>query len=153
MLKKMILPLTLAAAILGLSSAVYAEESPAEAAVEYRQGAYTITKTHFGRMGAMVKGATEFNAGEFKKDAEVVAMMSQIVGRGFELKDSITDDSEAKPNIWTDPEGFKSKLEAFQVEAANLVKAADTGDMEQIKPVFGKVAETCKACHKEYRED
>lgn len=152
MLKKMILPFTLALSLLGVSTAAYSDDSPAEAAMKYRQGAFQMTKFHFGQMGAVVKGAKEFNADEFKKNAEIVAMMSQIVANGFG-EGSSADDSNAKPNVWTDAAGFKSKLESFQVEAAALAKAAESGDLEQIKPQFGKVAETCKACHKEYRND
>ncbi|MEN9432906.1 MAG: hypothetical protein RLZZ422_495 [Pseudomonadota bacterium] len=153
MLKKMILPFTLACALMGLTTAAHsADESPAEMAKEYRQGAFQITKYHFSQMGAVVKGNKEFNAEEFKKNAEVVAMMSHIVGNGFG-EGSTADDSDAKPNIWTDAEGFKSKLQAFQTEADALVKASEAGKLDDVKPQFGKVAETCKACHKEYRAD
>ena len=44
-------------------------------------------------------------------------------------------------------------METFQVEAASLAEIAKGGDMAEIKPQFGKVGESCKACHKEYKED
>lgn len=156
MLKKMILPFALAMSLIGLSTAAHSEdESPAEFAKEYRQGAFQIAKFHFGDMGAMVKGKKDFNAEEFKKNAQVVAMISHIVGNGFgEGSNAEVEDTEAKPEIWTDAAGFKSKLEAFQVEADALVKASEGGKLDDgVKAQFGKVAETCKACHKDYRKE
>ena len=41
----------------------------------------------------------------------------------------------------------------FQQEAAKLTEVAKGGDEAAIKAQFGKTAETCKACHKEFRKD
>ena len=62
-------------------------------------------------------------------------------------------ETEAKDNIWSNMDDFKKKMETFQIEAASLAEIAKGGDMAAIKPQFGKVGESCKACHKEYKED
>jgi cytochrome c556 len=41
----------------------------------------------------------------------------------------------------------------FQQEATKLAEVAKGGDETAIKAQFGKTAETCKACHKEFRKD
>ncbi|WGZ92815.1 MAG: cytochrome c [Candidatus Thiothrix putei] len=148
---------TLAIAIAAIGFAVVTnvmadEKSPAEAAIDYRQGAFTMIKHHFGPMGAMVKGEMEFNAAEFAKNADAVAALSKFPANGF-IAGSYEGETEAKPEIELNADDFKKKMETFQVEAAALAEVAKGGDIAAIKPQFGKVGESCKACHKEYKKD
>ena len=61
--------------------------------------------------------------------------------------------TEAKPEIWTKSTEFDTKMKDFQQEAAKLAEVAKGGDEKAIKAQFGKTAETCKACHKEFRKE
>ncbi|OQX05571.1 MAG: cytochrome C [Thiothrix lacustris] len=141
-----------AMSVAAISTVTAEEKSPEEAAIAYRQSSFTMIKHHFGPMGAMVKGEKEFNAEEFAKNAEAVAALSKFPINGF-TPGSDMGETDAKSNIWTNMDDFKKKMETFQVEAASLAEIAKGGDMAAIKPQFGKVGETCKACHKEYRKD
>lgn len=146
--------LTLGAAVLaiGLSAAAIAKSTPEEKAIEYRQGAFTMIGHHFGQMAAMVKGKVEFDAEAFRKNAEAVAALSQFPANGF-IAGSYEGDTEAKADIADNMDDFKAKLESFQVEAVKLAEAAaGASDLEGLKPAFGATAESCKACHKAYRE-
>jgi len=149
-----ILAITVTAMSVAAISTVTADEqkSPEEAAIDYRQAGFSMIKHHFGPMGAMVKGEKEFNAEEFAKNAEAVAALSKFPINGF-IPGSDMGETEAKDNIWTNMDDFKKKMETFQVEAASLAEIAKGGDMAAIKPQFGKVGESCKACHKEYKKD
>jgi cytochrome c556 len=149
-----ILAITLTASSIAAVSSVMAEErkSPEDAAIEYRQSAFYMIKSHFGPMAAMVKGEKEFNAEEFTKNAEAVAILSKFPINGF-IEGSNKGHTEAKDAVWSNMDDFKKKMETFQVEAASLAEVAKGGDMAAIKPQFGKVGESCKACHKEYKED
>ncbi|HPE59609.1 MAG: cytochrome c [Thiothrix sp.] len=145
---------TLAAVITGMVSiqgVSNAADTPEEAAIEYRQAAYTMIRHHFSAMGDMVKGDTEFNAETFKQDADTLANLSHYPINGF-IDGSYTGDTDAKPEIAENMDDFREKMKNFQVEAANLASAAESGDMGQIKPQFGKVGQSCKACHDSYRE-
>ena len=82
-------------------------------------------------------------------------MMSKAALEGFP-KGSGPDavkDTEAKAEIWSNWSGFEAKMSDFQKEAAKLAEVAKGGDPAAIKAQFGKTAETCKACHKEFRKD
>ena len=61
--------------------------------------------------------------------------------------------SEAKPDIWTRPDEFKTLTASFQTEAAALVKVAAAGDKAAIAAQFGKTVGTCGTCHKTFREE
>lgn len=136
-----------------MSSAWAAKQSPQEAAIEYRQSAFTMIKNHFGPMAGMIKGDVEFNAEAFAKNAQAVATLSQFPINGF-IEGSYEGETGAKPEIAAKMEDFKAKMETFKVEAANLAKAAEGAkDADALKPQFGKVAESCKACHDTYRKE
>lgn len=144
---------TLATALtLSLAANAFAKDTPEEAAIEYRQSAFKMIKHHFGPMAAMVKGKIEFDAEAFTKNAEAVAALSQFPIHGF-IDGSYEGDTGAKPDIAENMDDFKEKMETFKVEAVNLAKvASDGGDMSALKPAFGKVGASCKACHDSYRE-
>jgi len=141
-----------AMSVAAISTVTAEEKSPEEAAIEYRQSSFKMIKHHFGPMGAMVKGEKEFNAEEFAKNAEAVVALSKFPINGF-TAGSDMGETDAKSEIWANMDDFKKKMETFQVEAASLAEIAKSGDMAAIKPQFGKVGETCKACHKEYKKD
>ena len=62
------------------------------------------------------------------------------------------DDGEAKPEIWTDFEGFKFAAKAFETASLDLQKAVEQNDISLVKTALGNVGVSCKACHKKYRE-
>ncbi|MEZ5448953.1 MAG: cytochrome c [Thiolinea sp.] len=115
--------LTLATALTLSVLSTHLAADPIEDAIEYRQGAYTMIKHHFGTLGAMAKGKMEFDAETFRKNAEAVATLSQFPINGF-IEGSFEGDTAAKPDIAENMDDFKQKMETFQIEAANLAKAA-----------------------------
>ncbi|MDG4554056.1 MAG: cytochrome c [Candidatus Competibacter sp.] len=147
----------LAGSILGLGflTVASAADPKPEDAVRYRQSVYTVIGWNFKPIGAMMKGEIPFDAAAVARHAQYVEMMSKTAIEGFP-KGSGPDavkNTEAKPEIWTDWNQFETKMTDFQQEAAKLVEVAKGGDQGAIKAQFGKTAETCKACHKEFRKD
>ncbi len=140
-------------ALLALTAALPASaqfRSP-EDAVEYRQSAFTVMGTHFGRIGAMVQNKAPYDAAAAAQNAEVVAFVSKLPYAGFVEGTSDTKKGTAKANIWTDRAKFDSLAKKLQDESAKLAVASKSGGMDALKPAFLGVAETCKACHDEYR--
>jgi len=147
----------LAGGILGmgvLTVASAAEVKP-EDAVKYRQSVYTVIGWNFKPMGAMVKGEIPFDAAAVARHAQYVEMMSKAAPEGFTKGSGpdVVKNTEAKPEIWTNWSKFETKMNDFQQEATKLAEVAKGGKEADIKAQFGKTAETCKACHKEFRKD
>lgn len=152
-----LLQIGLASGILGLSllTAAQAADPKPEDVAQYRQSVYTIIGWNFKPIGAMVKGEVPFDAAAVARHAQYVEMMSKAAPEGFQ-KGSGPDavkNTEAKPEIWAKSSEFDTKMKDFQQEAAKLSEVAKGGDEKAIKAQFGKTAETCKACHKEFRKD
>ncbi|MBK9952963.1 MAG: cytochrome c [Candidatus Competibacteraceae bacterium] len=147
----------LAGSVLGLSflSAASAADPKPEDATRYRQSVYTVIGWNFKPIGAMMKGEIPFDAAAVARHAQYVEMMSKAAIEGLSegLRPDAVKDTEAKPEIWTDWGQFETKMNDFQQEATKLVRVAKGGDQGAIKAQFGKTAETCKACHKEFRTD
>ena len=140
---------------LGLLSTVQAVGAKPEEVAEYRQAVFNIVGWNFKPIGAMVKGEAPFDAAAVARHAEYIALLSKAAPEGFAAgsgPDAVKD-TEAKPEIWTKADAFDAKMKDFQQEAAALAEVAKGGDEGAIKAQFGKTAETCKACHKEFRKD
>lgn len=156
-MNKKSLGIYLAGGILSVSlfTVVHAAGPKPEAVVDYRQSVYSVIGWNFKPIGAMVKGEVPFDAAAVARHAQYVELMSKAALEGFP-KGSGPDavkDTEAKAEIWTNWDKFEIAMKNFQQEATTLTEVAKGGDEAAIKAQFGKTAETCKACHKEFRKD
>ncbi len=62
--------------------------------------------------------------------------------------------TDAKAEIWTNFPDFTAKAKAFEDRSNTLLQLASSGaDKGQVSDAFGKVMESCKACHRSYKED
>jgi len=123
-----------------------------EDAVDYRQGAMNIFSWNLGHMGAMVKGDVPFDATAFQGYAKDLAAATKLnVLDGFP-EASVTDESDAKGQIWLNWADFESKLQDLRTQSAKLVDVAAGGDEAAIKTQLGETRKTCKACHDDYKE-
>lgn len=142
--------------ILGLSfllaGAAGAAVKP-ETAIHYRQAAYTMIGWNFGPMAQMVRGKTPWDATAFARHAERVAFLAPQLLEGFPEGSGSGADTEAKPEIWTDRDGFRSKMDDFVRESKLLAEASRGGDEAKAKAQFKTTAGACKACHEKYRVD
>jgi cytochrome c556 len=136
-------------ALLTLSSTVFAQFQNAEKAVEYRESVFTVMGTHFGRIGAVVKGEAPYNKDEVAKNAAIVTMMSSLPWQAFGPG---TEGGKAKSEIWSDNAKFKAASEKMQLAAVDLNKAAQSGDLENIKKAFAATGASCKNCHDDFRK-
>lgn len=151
------LTLLLAGGLLGTGVLLNAHAAGAkpEDTVEYRQSVFNVIGWNFKPIGAMMKGEMPFDAAAVARHAAYIEMLSKAAPEGFAkgTGPDVVKDTEAKPEIWTKPSDFDAKMSNFQQEAAKLNEVAKGGDEGAIKAQFGKTAETCKACHKEFRKD
>lgn len=123
-----------------------------EDAVKYRKAAFTVMSSHFARVGATVKGEKPYDKTSVENDAVMVEMMSKLPWHAFQ-PNSVTSDSRAKPEIWKEQDKFKAASEKMQGEVSKLSAAAKAGDLNMIKTTFGSTAQSCKACHDDFRKN
>ena len=147
-MKKTILSAVAASLVLAAASAQAISFKKPEEAVKYRQSTFSVMATHFGDIGAMVKGDKPFDAKAAAANADIVATLSALPWAAFGPG---TEGGKAKPAIWKEQAKYKEHADKFEAEAVKLAAAAKTGNLDNLKAAFGDAAGTCKACHDAYR--
>ena len=124
-----------------------------EDAIKYRQAAFTVMSTHFGRIAAMAQGKAPFDAKAAADNAAIVVEMSKLPYTAFGEGTDKGLPQRAKPEVWKEPAKFKAAAEKMQGEVVKLDAAAKSGSLDAIKTAAGAVGQSCKACHDDFRAE
>lgn len=133
-----------------LAGTAFAAGKP-EDAIEYRQSVYNVIGWNFGPMAQMAKGKTPWSASGFALHADRVAALAPQLLEGFPNGSDSGAKTDAKPEIWSNMDDFKAKMDDFVKQSQALADVAKSGDEAKIKEQFGKTAQSCKTCHEKYR--
>lgn len=130
--------------------------------VEAHVGATGIVKERMDLMkglGDALKGLARVFKGEEVYDAARVAAAARRIeeGSGDHMlrlfpAGSTAHPSEARDAIWRDWAEFETAAEDLGDRAAALSPVAGDGP-EQARAAFAAVAESCKACHQDFKAD
>jgi cytochrome c556 len=116
--------------------------------IEDRQEAMKANGQTMKILGGMAQGKSPFDAAVIKERGEAMAARFDAVRNLFPPgSEQGPPETYAKPEIWSDPEGFTAALD--QAMNASLALAAVTEEA-QLKEAVGKVGGACKNCHDKY---
>jgi cytochrome c556 len=151
MLKILVVVMILAGfgVLIGKASAQF---SRPEDAIKYRKSVMFIIAQHFGRLGAMVKGAKPYDQNKFANNAGIVENLSALPWEAFLTAGSDRGDTTMKSSVLENSDEFKKVAQNFQQETGGLVSAAKGNDVDAAKRQFGSVAKSCKDCHSQFRK-
>ncbi|MBK6675402.1 MAG: cytochrome c [Rhodocyclaceae bacterium] len=126
-----------------------------EDAITFRQSGYKFMAWNMGKIKANVEG--QYNKDQVAAAANVVAAIANS-GMGALFipgsdKGKGWHETNVKPELFTDKEGVGKVARAFNDAANEMARVAATGDAAAVKTQFGKLGETCKACHDKYRKE
>ncbi len=150
---RVLLMIAAASAVLG-SVAVAEEEDPFADAVEMRHGLMLQMATDLGKVGAMAKEETPYDAAVASKAAANIAAIASVLSMdqfpaGSEYQKAT--DSFALPAIWTAQDDFLQKIADLNSASGAFQTAAGT-DLESLKAGMAGLGGACAACHKAYRQ-
>ena len=138
----------------GLALPALAQFRKPEEAVKYRQSVMFTMGNHFyARLGPIANGRAPFDAKAVAENAELVATLSRLPWIAFAPGTENVGKTDAKPAIWTEQAKFKELSEKMQAEVQKLRSASKSGDPEVFKASYRATANTCKACHDDYRKE
>ena len=139
-------------AILLAATGTAAIAGPIEEQIRFRQSAYSFAAWNVQKIKSQVVDHPEtFNKDTVAAAANAIAAVANS-GLGA-LYGEGTDQGIGWKQTRLKPEFFQKKAEVtvaantFNEAANELAKVAATGDAALIKTQFGKVGESCKACH------
>jgi cytochrome c556 len=149
--KQLVLTLTAIAAIVTTAAAQTRRPAPADV-IHMRQANYK-------QIGAAMKGINEQLRGGAPSLDAIRAGSHTIVGfapqvlrwfpRGTGPEAGVR--TRARPEIWTDPAGFRRAGAGLLVAARNFDAAARRGDLDAIRAAAPQLAHACSNCHDDYR--
>jgi cytochrome c556 len=150
-LKKLVLASVAVAANCG---AAYAQRPAANAAatIQARQGNYKQMAAAFKGISDQLRSGSP-DIAQIRPRAALLADRSVHVlgwfphGTGAEAGVR----TRARPEIWSDPAGFREKGAAFVVAARALNSAARSGDLARVRAAFPNVRHACGGCHDSFR--
>jgi cytochrome c556 len=125
-----------------------------EDAIKFRQSGYGFMAWNMGRIKMNVEGG-QYNKEEVVKAANAIQAIANSgmgalyvpgsdKGKGWE-------ETRAKPAIFTDKEKVGKVAMAFNKEANEMAKIAATGDAAAVGAQLGKLGDTCKGCHDDFK--
>jgi cytochrome c556 len=150
MRRNIISALTLISMVIGVSTLALAETA-AEDAVKYRQNIMKALSGHGGAVALIASGKAGV-AGNMGKHVGSLADLVAEVAAAFE-QNATSEDSEALPKVWTDPEGFADAVAELESASATLSAAAGSGDAKAIEAAVKDFRQSCRDCHDDYRKD
>ncbi|WP_290783850.1 cytochrome c [Halomonas sp.] len=149
-------------ASLGVSAALLTSASAqaleVDKAIEYRQDALRVMAFQIGPLGDMAQGNIDYDADEFALRANNLASLAHLPWEAF-IEGSLQGDdhgvdTDALAKIGDEWDGFRQRQETFQQESATLAQMVDDGEeFNALRRQVGAVANSCKACHDDYRAD
>ena len=99
----------------------------------------------------MATGRAPYDAAAAAADGDVLATVAKLPFHGF-VAGSDAGNTRALPVVWTAAPKFKEMNDKMVDATGKLAVAAKSGNLDQLKASFGPAAQTCKACHDEFRK-
>lgn len=136
------------AALLSLTSLAHADEP--ENFIKYRQSMMTAIGGHNGSASQILRGKVAppghlaIHANALR---ELTADLAALFPEGSDF-----GETKAKAEIWNDWAGFEKAAGDAKAATAAFAEAVAGGDAGNIEAAFKQIGETCKGCHKSYRE-
>jgi cytochrome c556 len=118
--------------------------------VKHRQVAFKEIVKTFEPMGVMLRKG-DYNADKFLPMAEALLAKRDGPWEHFG-PDTNYPPTKATPEVWKQPEEFEKDKKAFIAATDGLLAAAHSKDKAQVEKAYDAVHDSCKTCHKQFKE-
>lgn len=133
---------------------VHAQQTRPETLIKWRQSVYQVLVWNSARIRNNLDGP-RYDREEVIKAAGLINALahggvgalfppSTEKGRGWR-------DTTVRPELFTDSRRVRELAGAFAQEADELLKVANSGDPAAVRSQYGKLSQSCKACHEEFK--
>jgi cytochrome c556 len=143
----------IALATLLLSLPALAQQARPETFIKWRQSAYQVLVWNSYRIRSSLEG--QYNRDDVIKAATIINALAN--GGLGGLYPAGTDqgkgwrDTTVKPELFHDGARVRELAGRFGREAEDLLKVAGSGDAAAVKAQYGRLSQSCKGCHEEFK--
>ncbi len=127
-----------------------------EKAIKARKAQMQLYAWNLGQLGAMAKGAAEYDADAASSAADNLLALVSLKGGSMWPQGSdstaMPGKTRAKAEAWTTYPAVVKKSEAMAAAAQQMAAAAG-GGLDSLKGAIGAVGKGCKGCHEDFREE
>lgn len=134
-----------------LASPLTAAGDNPENTIKYRQAVMKALAGHMGASAQIVRGKVALTD-RLAHHASAISALSNGLGELFP-EGSDFGETRALEAIWEQSEEFARLIGEAETAAGNFQEAVAAGDPAALGKSFKGLAESCKGCHKEYREE
>ena len=117
--------------------------------IEYRQQTMKAAAGHLRAAKAMAVGGLRV-PGHLETHAEALERIASLLP-GLFPEGSDGGESDAKRAIWNDPEAFQQAVDEYAEAVETFTRAAELPG-KVAREGYYRVQESCKGCHKKFRE-
>ena len=135
--------------VAGFVAEVSAQPNP-NLLVNSLKGAMTLQGKYFGPIVAMSQGRTPYDAAIVQRNADYLAVLTQLPWDDFQPITVGVANSRTKEEAFKDPAKFKAAMDGFQVEVKKLVAAARGADQAGVTAAVKAVGGSCNSCHESF---
>lgn len=149
MRRKWVIAAAISGLCAGLAIQALAQPNPNQL-INNRKGAMNLQGKYFSPILAMAQGRAPYDAKIVQRNADYLAMLSQMPWEDFQPHSLGLKNTRAKEEIAKDQSKFKSTAEQLQAEVQKLQAAARKGDENAVKAAAPAVAKVCNSCHEDF---
>lgn len=142
--------LVLSACVFG-SMALGVQAAEPEDIIKYRQNVMKSQGAHLAAAGAIIQGKVDYKS-QLADHVKALQASTKDVP-GLFPKDSDFGETKAQDAIWKNNADFQKRSKDTHDKVDALAKAVAANDSKNYGARFKDVADSCKACHKDYRKE
>ncbi len=121
-----------------------------------RKAVFTLLERNFKPVGEVLKGHAAYDPVEMRKRVERLEYLATFLDETFPASTNLgAPDTDASAEIWEDQEAFNTQLKAFGEHLKTLkdISLKETTASADFKRAALTVAQDCKACHDDFKQD
>ena len=127
----------------------------AEDIIKYRINIMKSLGNHISIIAANLKGKVSINEDILPHSQSMLLTLSSInIDKLFPINTKASDSLKTKTldSVWNDKDLFKKSMSQSIKKTKDLVKAAESGNNQDIAKSLGALGKTCGACHDKFRK-
>jgi cytochrome c556 len=131
-----------------VSGSLLAADSDNKDVIDYRQDVMKTMEEQSSILGEMASGVIPSD--NMNTDMQILALSASTALKAFTPK---VPGGKSKPEIWTNWDDFSKKMNDFAQKASDGAKAAQSQGSDAAMTALVDIANGCKGCHDQYREE